>query len=57
MKEVIQYSVEEVIGRKERMKRVEWYDKECDQALKERNTVRLKMLQRTRQTIQQFSEK
>lgn len=57
MKEVIQSSVEEVIGRKERMKRVEWYDEECDQALKERNTVRLKMLQRTRQTIQQFSEK
>lgn len=46
------------VGFEKIQKRKEWYDDECDKAIKERNDARLKMLNRkTRATMNEFQEK
>lgn len=50
--------MEEVLGLKERMRRTEWFDDECKLAIAERNSARLRMIQRrTRIIVEDFRAK
>lgn len=58
IKEALQETAEEVLGLEKRVKRAEWYDKDCKKAVKEGNEAGKKMINRTtRSTTEEFMKK